>query len=396
MTKVLLVTRPIAPPWDEASKNFAYTLAKNFGLQENLELHLMTRGILPELPKNIIQENIYTSSQNDFTFTQKIRSLFFQLKNRNKFDISHYFFTPTKLNSFVIKNFIRNNKTKIIQTVATLREDLYSDEKLKSLIFGDLIITYSDYAKNKLNSLGFNNAKRIYPGIDLNYYSPAPEDDELLVKYKLKATDFIVTYPGEYTRLGATDDIVNMIILLCHSERSVSEVEESNLGRSLDYARDDKFNNIKFVFACRIKNDADRKKKEEVMKKLEENNCLDRVIFTDTVFDVAKIYNMSDVIIFPVQNMKGKFDVPLAAIEPMACEKPVIISDLLILQEFAKPEHSVIIEKGNIEQLKNAILDLYGNPEKRTLLGKNARKFVEENFNIKKIAEEYKKIYNEL
>lgn len=375
MRKILLVTRPIAPPWDEASKNFAYTLAKSFSAQENLELHLMTRGILPELPKNIVQENIYTSSENDFTFSQKIRSLLFQWKNKDKFDIAHYFFTPTKLNSFVIKNFLRNNKTKTIQTVATLREDIFSDTEIKSLMFADQIITYSDYAKNKLNSLGFEKVTRIYPGIDLEYYKPSPKDEGLLSTFNFQLSDFIVAYHGEYTRLGATDDIVNFI---------------------LKYYSILKENNIKIVFACRIKNDADQRKKEEVMKKLEENNCLDRAVFTDTVFDVAKIYNMSDAIIFPVQNMQGKFDVPLAAIEPMACEKPVIISDLPILQEFAKPEHSVIIEKGNIEQLKNAILDLYNNPEKRMALGKNARKFVEEKFDIKKVAEEYKKIYETL
>ncbi len=80
----------------------------------------------------------------------------------------------------------------------------------------------------------------------------------------------------------------------------------------------------------------------------------------------------------------------------MACEKPVIVSDLPILSEFAKPEHSVIIEKGNIEQLKSAILDLYANPDKRMLIGKNARKFAAENFDIKKIAQNYREIYNGL
>lgn len=371
MRKILLVTRPIAPPWDEASKNFAYTLAKNFGLQENLELHLMTRGILPDLPENIIQEDIYTSSQNDFTFVQKIRSLFFQLKNRNKFDISHYFFTPTKLNSFVIKNFIKTEKNKTIQTVATLREDLFSDEEIKKLMFADQIITYSDYAKNKLNSLGFNNVKRIYPGIDLEYYS-AREARSLYKKYN--AEDFVINFTGEYARLGAMDDVVDSFIGIA-----------------------EKIPNAKLSIAVRVKNEKDAKKKKEVIKKLEQNNLLERVIFHDDgKFKMADLYNLCDISLFPVQNMRGKFDVPLSVIEMMACEKPVIISDLPILQEFAKPEHSVIIEKGNIEQLKNSILDLHNNPEKRMMLGKNARKFVEENFDIKKIAEEYKKIYNEL
>ena len=100
--------------------------------------------------------------------------------------------------------------------------------------------------------------------------------------------------------------------------------------------------------------------------------------------------------IFPVQNMIGKFDVPLAVIEAMACEKPVIISDLPILNEFAKEENSVRIEKGNVSQLNSKILDLYNNPEKRNILGENARKYVEENFDIQKVAEQYKTVYEKI
>jgi hypothetical protein len=127
--KILLVTRPICPPWDEASKNFAYYLAQNI---KDFEIHLLTQGILSDLPKNIVQENIYTSS--DFGFSQKIKLFKFLRKNRNNFDKIHYLFTPTKQNSFFINNFARPKKGKTIQTVATLREDLYSAENLKKNI----------------------------------------------------------------------------------------------------------------------------------------------------------------------------------------------------------------------------------------------------------------------
>ena len=105
------------------------------------------------------------------------------------------------------------------------------------------------------------------------------------------------------------------------------------------------------------------------------------------------IYNLCDISIFPVQSMQGKFDVPLAVIEAMACEKPVIISGLPLLKEFAKEDNSVRIEKGNIKQLNAAILNLYENPDKRNLIGKNARLYVEENFDIRKVAEQYKTVY---
>jgi len=366
--KILLITRPIAPPWDEASKNFAYYLAKNIA---TVNFTLLTNDFIPDLPKNITQKSIYTSNHLDWL--QRLRLLKL-IGIRKQFDVMHFMLTPSKMNALGFKNFLCTKKVKTIQTIATLREDLLKDSDYKDILFADLIITYSEYAKNKLQSLGFKNAQRIYPGIDLEYYKPATHNLKPET-YNLSKGDFIVTYPGEYTRLGATDDIVNMIIQYS----------------SILYEK-----KIKVLFACRIKNEADRKKKEEVVERLKNANALNLVSFTDTVSDMASLYNLSDIIIFPVRDMKGKFDVPLAAIEPMACEKPVIISDLPILKEFANQENSVIIERGNVPQLKEAILDLYANPEKRMSLGKSARQFVENNFDIKNVAAIYQKIYETL
>ena len=369
MRKILLVTRPIAPPWDEASKNFAYNLAVNL---PDFEFGLLTNGILENMPENIVQHPIYTS--NRLTDYQRARLLKL-IGIKDNYNIIHIMLTPSKLNSFCFKNFIINKNHKTIQTVATLREDLLKDKDFKKILFADQIITYSDYAKNKLNKLGFNNVKRIYPGIDLDYFSPAPKDAELLKKYELKADDFVVAFPGEYTRLGAIDDISDMIFR---------------------YLNIFKQNKVKFILACRLKNNADILKKEEIMERIKSCGAADTVIFVNTFSEMPKLYNLADAIIFPAREMRGKFDVPLAVIEPMACEKPVIVSDLPILTEFAKPEHSVIIERGNVEQLKDAILDLRRNPEKCDLIGKNARKFIGENFDIKKAAQNYREIYNGL
>ena len=54
------------------------------------------------------------------------------------------------------------------------------------------------------------------------------------------------------------------------------------------------------------------------------------------------------------------------------------------------------VEKENPEQLAQKIIELYENKESAKELGKRARKFVEENFDIKKSAEQYTKIYKSL
>ena len=240
MKKILLITRPITPPWDEASKNFAFFLAKNIS---NFTIGLLTKSHISELSDNVEQKPVYTSS--NFSFLQKIRLLFGLKFLKSKFDILHFLFTPTRLNSFLIKKILGcgNKKFRTIQTIATLREDLYSDEEIKKMIFGNLIITYSDYAKNKLASLGFKNIERIYPGIDLDLYRKKEKNPEHMKKYGLSDLDFIINFTGEYSRLGAIDDV------------ALSFIEISKL-----------IPNSKLSLAVRIKNCEDIEKKSGLLK----------------------------------------------------------------------------------------------------------------------------------
>ncbi|MFA6047670.1 MAG: glycosyltransferase family 4 protein [Parcubacteria group bacterium] len=380
--KILLVTRPIAPPWDEASKNFAYYLAKTLDMHD---FYLLTNGFLPDLPPHIHQKAIYTS--NKLTYMQRIRLLKLRHILREDFDVIHYMLTPTKLNAFSFKTFINKKRARTIQTIATLREDLFKDKDFKDILFADLIITYSDYAKNKLNAIGFNNIKRVYPGIDLDLYKKTPKDREIQKLFNISDDDFVFQYiGGEYARLGAMDNIVSLITKFSTELRK---------------------RKIIICFPGRMKDEKDFEKKAEVKKIIKEAGAEDIVRYSDEIEAQAslqsrgpdwmsKVNNTCDAVLFPVKNMKGKFDIPLFVPEAMACEKPVIISDLPILKELTNEHNSVIIPQDDVDALYQAILDLYENSEKCTSIGKEARKFAEENFDIKNIAEIYRKIYDKL
>ena len=367
MKRILLLTRPICPPWDEGSKNFAYTLAKNAG---DFEIHLLTCGKVANLPKNVIQHEIYSSPKLDFG--QKFRLLKF-LKKANDFDIIHSLFTPTKINSLFLRLNLKKG-IKTIQTVATLREDLYSAEDFRKILFGDQIVTYSDYAKEKLEKMGFNRIKRIYPGIDVNLYSPAPKNQQLMKKFATSEKDFVINYTGEYVRLGDMDDIIESF---------------SGLAK--------RYQNFKLHLAVRVKNQKDAEKKREIIDKLKKEDVLGRVAFIDDgSYTMEEIYNLSDISIFPARTMAGKFDIPLAVIEAMACGKPVIASSLERLKYFLNNENSILIPPGNREVLKQKILYLYNNSEKRNDLARRGIDFVRDNFDITKIVKEYEEVYENL
>ncbi|PIU78046.1 MAG: hypothetical protein COZ28_00620 [Candidatus Moranbacteria bacterium CG_4_10_14_3_um_filter_44_15] len=374
MKRVLLLTRPICPPWDEGSKDFAYTLAK---YARDFEVHLLTHGRIADLTGNVVQHLIYSSSK--WNWMQKIRAYVFLikeflLKGGKDYDIIHSFFTPTKLNVFALELCLRNKKIKTIQTLATLRDDLYDAEKLKKIIHADFIITYSDYAKEKLEKLGFKNVKRIYPGIDINLFSPAPKKLELMKKFETTEDDFVINYTGEYVRLGDMDDIVSVFS---------------------DLAKENK--NFKLHLAVRVKNRKDASKKEEVKKKFEEAGILDRVAFIDDgSYVMEDVFNLCDISIFPVRTMTGKFDIPLAVIEAMACGKPMIASNIERLRYFLNDNNSILINPGDREALKEKILYLYDNPEARGALGEKGMKFAREKFDIMKIVEEYEAVYKNM
>ena len=158
-----------------------------------------------------------------------------------------------------------------------------------------------------------------------------------------------------------------------------------------------KIPSARLSLAVRVKNERDTQKKEEVIAKLKKENILQKVSFHDSgIYKMSDIYNLCDISIFPVSTMHGKFDIPLAVIETMACGKPVILSNLPILKEFSNEQNSVSIPKNSSEALTAAIVDLYENKEKRETLGRNASAYAHQNFNIQRSAQEYIDLYNKL
>ena len=369
--KVLLATRPLVPPWDEASKNFAYFLGKQ--VRGHALTLLTTRELLQGLPETVRQENVFSSGH--FTLKTKSKLFSYLRKVREDFDITHYLFTPTRQNTGIIRWFAKPTKGKTVQTIATLRDDLYSPKTLRTILFADHLVTYTDTAKQKLERLGFTNVTRIYPGIDLERYSPGTKNERLLCGLGLKPEHFIVIYPGEYVRLGATDMLTDVFI---------------------DFFMQHPDTDLRFIFACRVKNASDAQKKAQVQKRFADANLLEYVAFSDTITDMPALYNSADLVVFPVENLRGKFDVPLIIIEAYACGKPVVLSDLPQFREFANDDICVTIPKDSGAKLIEKVAYLRDNKAERLHLGENARRFTEENFDLKNTARQYEEIYASL
>ena len=374
---VLLATRPLVPPWDEASKNFAYFLARNISSPE-IEVHILTTPKeLANLGERVVAHPLYKTKSvaAKHSFLEKALLPIYLFFQGFRYDIIHYLFTPTRFNAFILKNFIFG-RTRTIQTVATLREDLYKTTNLRALFFADKLVTYTERTKEKLKNLGFHNVACIYPGIDLEKFRPQPKDPQVLAQLGFNEKHFIVSYAGEYARLGATDMIADAFI---------------------DFFQKNPETNIRLVFPGRVKNAADAEMKAKIEKLFTAAHLLQYVHFPPSIImDIVGLYNTSDLILFPVANLEGKFDVPLVIIEAYACGRPVILSDLPQFREFTNERICVTIPKDSGAKLIESVAYLKDNQAVREALGREARAFVKQHFDLKNTAMQYENIYNSL
>jgi len=379
--RILLYTRPIVPPWDEASKNLAFDIATNLP-GNRFEIALLTpkkstfNKELVKINPQIKPEEVYSSANLNLKGKLKLLKRLYRL--RLKTNLIHFLFTPRSTTSLLVRLRLKFSKVKTVQTVATIsKKNLRESKKLRKILFADTVIVQSKNTLKKLQSKGIKKARLIYPGINLKKYKAKPRNQELLKKLKFKRNDFVVLYTGEYTRLKASDDILSAIRIL------FKEYSENN--------------NLKFIFACRIKSKADQKKKDEIIGVLKKEKIKSKVAFLDTFIEMDKLYNVSDLNIFPVREMAGKFDIPLTIIESMACEKPVIVSKLVNLKEIVgKNTNGLVCKTGNPKHLAEQIHLLKTDKKLYNKVAQNALNFVRENFDIKKNIKEYDKIYKKL
>lgn len=188
--RILFYTRPITPPWDEASKNLAYDIATN--LPRNQFMISLLTPLKSPFNKKLVKkhphikpEEIYSSA--NLNFKEKLQLLLRLFRPNLKIDLIHFLFTPRSITSFLIRLRLKLTKIKTLQTVATLsKKNFRNTSKLNKILFADLIVVQSKNSFKQLKAKNVENVKLIYPGINLKKYKPTSKDSKTLRKLKLK------------------------------------------------------------------------------------------------------------------------------------------------------------------------------------------------------------------
>jgi glycosyltransferase involved in cell wall biosynthesis len=202
----------------------------------------------------------------------------------------------------------------------------------------------------------------VYNGIDLKKISLS-KGTNIFRRYGLIKNDFLVLYLGRLHPKKRPDLLV----------RAYSKVLK-------------RIPNAKLILCGKGE---ERRKLEKLASDLSISNA---IIFTGFVSEDEKwdLLKNCDVFVLP-SIIEGH---PITVMEAMVCGKPVIATNVGPFPEIIRDgETGVLVPVDSAEYLVKAIIDLALNIERRKEMGRKARKDVEKRFDIKKIAEDYLRIY---
>ncbi len=365
--RVMIVSKPLSPPWNDSSKN----LAKDIVLGcRNTDFRILTTPQHTFAERHIISEPIY-ASHGKFapSFHQQIRVFCRLLQKDPDVDIYHFFFAPNPLTLRILKWIFKFKPRKPVLHTLCSQPDSY--EAVRPLIFADHMVTLSKTSENHLISSGLRNVSYIPPGIHLERSIVCREANPY---QSLKSKgDFCILFAGDYEYSGAHTTILGSL---------------PQIFRNLPQA--------KVFFTCRIKTPRGTKIGSAVQAQIKKQPFASRVYFFEEIPNMLALIQTMDISIFPSTSLYHKMDVPLVLLECLANQIPLVVSDLPELEILGRQGAALVIPQQDAARLAEAVIRLGSDHELYARLKKNALHLAATTFNIENVCRDYESLYAKL
>jgi glycosyltransferase involved in cell wall biosynthesis len=198
-------------------------------------------------------------------------------------------------------------------------------------------------------------------------------DADYRQRHGLPEDRLIVTFAGEYTRLGSTKLMMKILPELA-----------------------EKSPHCHMIIACRIMGRNDISEERKLKQFVESHHLTKQVHFAGQSADFPSLLKASDMLVFAASEMNGKIDAPLTLLEAMANGLPIVSCDIPPLNEVFDGEKEFLVDKDNVPGLIFTILSLVNNPQKRIEQGcRNQQRMLRE-YDINNMVNRYEALYETL
>lgn len=365
---VLMISKPIIPPWNDSSKNlvkdlvqagsqFRYQVLTTHDTQISLGAHVQSIPLYR-------QEGRYTPA-----LLQNLKVMN-HLLLKKPVAITHFFFAPNPKTSTVARACFAMRPRITVQTVCSTPKAFH---RAKHFLFADKSIVLSRYTYQRFVEAGVseNRLTIIPPGICPPTPLSSDERYKIRERYLLPQDRPLVLYAGDYQFSDAAQTVADAIVRYRDPDAH-------------------------FIFACRIKQPASREIERQIQEHLFREGVRNRVSFFNEIDDMIAFLGACDLCVLPAESLYAKMDLPLVLLEAMALELPIVVADTPPISELCPKEVGICVPPRDGEHLAHAIKTLVEHPELRRTMGQAGRNEVLTRYDIHKISHRYEALYTEL
>lgn len=132
----------------------------------------------------------------------------------------------------------------------------------------------------------------------------------------------------------------------------------------------------------------------DMWKKIESHSSIHEYGVID---DVPSFLSKSDLFVIPFRSTVGPADYPVAALEAMSCETPIITSNVGGLPTLVtETDSGIVLNNLTSEELTKVLSETIENCEHLDKLGRNARLAIKKHFSVDKVADKYERLFSKI
>lgn len=351
---MLLVSKPIAPPWTDSNKNLVRDLA---GALTRYRPRVMVPAGA-SLP-GVVCEEVYTAAGAYAPSRLANARVLGRLLLGPRVDLWHFFFAPNPLTLRAGSVARAARRVPAVHTIASAPDDL---ERVAPLLFADAVIALSEHSARRLAAAGVH--ARVIPPALAPVRASASAVEAARAKHELAGP--YVLYPGD----------------LEHSDGARTFIEAAAL--------DD--GGLTWVIAARPKT-ARAHHALATLRALAESRRA-RVRFLGEIADIHAVVAGAALTTLVVDTLHAKMDLPLVLLESLALRVPVVVSAATAAAEIMPSGGAASVRSGDPAALHAQVRSLVDAPATRATMAGAGAAWVEATCHPSVVAAAHEQVYD--
>jgi glycosyltransferase involved in cell wall biosynthesis len=361
---VLFVSKTIEAPWNDGSKVLVRDLAAAL---RSFEAHLYSLEPHESWGPNVVVRAPAAGASPMRAHLNVMAKLLVEAPPT----VFHFVFAPnfpssTASRLVALAHRLRGWHGATVQTVASRPRDF---AKAKKLLFGDLVVCQSKATRDACVEAGFPAERlRIVPPFIREPHVTADRIAAVREKTLIGPAPYVL-YPGD---LEFSDGAITFA-------RAIARMHE-------------RFPKLRFVFACRPKTARAAEVQKAVVHELSRDRLAHLTYHLGEVPDPHALIAGAEAVLFPVNDLYGKVDLPLVLLEAMALRVPVVAANHGPLAELAPMP---LVPPSDPASLAQAAIAILANEGEKVRVGELGRRLFDERYTAAAGAQAYEHVYDE-